>query len=201
MQLSIKTNFPDVQKKLQRLRSDIADKALPMAVNRTMDQARTAMQREITGTYNLKAAYVRQRLAIRRAVFKGNSLSFTASLLGTGKRSANLVAFLARKAPNNGRKGGPQVGFRIRKGGAISRVPGAFIGNKGRTVFLRVPGTKMASRRWSGKHGEQIKPVQTVDVPQMFNQRRINAAVVRVLQQRFPEVFEQQVRFYASRMR
>ena len=35
----------------------------------------------------------------------------------------------------------------------------------------------------------------------MFNQRRINAAVVRVLQQRFPEVFEQQVRFYASRMR
>ena len=190
MQLSIKTNFPDVQKQLKRLRSDIADKALPMAVNRTMAQARTAMQREITSAYNLKAAYVRQRLAIRRAIFKGNSLSFTASLLGTGKRSANLVAFLARKATNNGRKGGPQVGFRIRRGGAISRVPGAFIGNQGRTAFRR-----------TGPGRLPIEPLQTINVPQMFNQRRINAAVVRVLQQRFPEVFEQQVRFYASRMR
>jgi hypothetical protein len=190
MQLSIKTNFPDVQKKLQRLRSDIADKALSMAVNRTMEQARTAMQREITGTYNLKAAYVRQRLAISRAIFKGKSLSFTASLLGTGKRSANLVVFLVRKAPNNGRKGGPQVGFRIRKGGAISRVPGAFIGNKGRTAFRR-----------TGTGRLPIESLRTIDVPQMFNQGRINAAVVRVLQQRFPEVFEQQVRFYASRMR
>ena len=190
MQLSIKTNFPDVQRRLRRFQSDVADKALAMAVNRTMDQARTAMQREITGTYNLKASYVRQRLAIRRVSFKGNSLSFTASLMGTGKRSANLVAFLARNAANNGRRGGQQVAFRIRKGGALSRVPGAFIGNKGRTAFRRTGSARLP-----------IEALQTIDVPQMFNQRRINAAVVRVMQQRFPEIFEQQVRFYASRMR
>lgn len=190
MHLSIKTNFPEVQKQLDRLHKDLADKAVVMAVNRTMNVARTAMQREITSRYNLKAAYVRQRLAIRRASFKAGRLSFAASLLGTGKRSANLVAFLARKAPNNGRRGGPQVGFRIRKGGAISRVPGAFIGNKGRTAFRRTGSARLP-----------IEALQTIDVPQMFNQRRINAAVVKVIQERFLSVFEQQVRFYASRMR
>ena len=190
MQLSIKTNFPEVQQKLKRLQSDVADKALARAVNRTMDQARTAMQREITKTYNLRAGYVRQRLAVSRAVFKGPRMSLTASLMGTGKRSANLVAFLARRAPNNGRRGGPQTTFRITKGGAPTSITGAFVGNKGLTVFRR-----------TGSKRLPIEAVRTIDVPQMFNQTDINAAVVRVIQERFPQVLEQQVRFYASRMR
>lgn len=190
MKLSIQTDFPQVKQRLERLRADVADKALAMAINRTMDQARTAMVRQITRAYNIKAGFVRQRLAISRVSFKSGSMAFTASLTGTGKRSANMLAFVAREAPNNGRRGGPQLGFRIRRGGPITRVTSAFIGNKGRTVFARTGDARLP-----------IRALRTIDVPQMFNQREINAAVVQVIHDRFQAVFEQQVRFYASRAR
>jgi len=191
MKLSIQTDFPQVKQRLERLRADVADKALATAINRTMDQARTAMVRQITRAYNVKAGFVRQRLAISRVSFKRGSMAFTASLTGTGKRSANMIAFVARAAPNNGRRGGgPQLGFRIRRRGPITRVTSAFIGNEGRTVFVRTGDARLP-----------IRALSTIDVPQMFNQREINAAVVQVIHDRFQAVFEQQVRFYASRAR
>ena len=43
-----------------------------------------------------------------------------------------------------------------------------------------------------------ITAVQTIDVPQMFNQRRINAAVVRTMLARFPAIFEREASFAIS---
>ena len=60
MQISIKTNFPDVQRKLNALQADIRAKALASAVNKSVEQARTQMIREITSEFAVKASYVRR---------------------------------------------------------------------------------------------------------------------------------------------
>ena len=189
MRLSITTDFPRIQKELERLNDDVRRKATASALNRVVAQARTQMVREITRDYAVTAAYARQRLTIRRA-FAGGRINMEAVLSGSAKkRSANLINFNAKET----KKG---VTVRISRAGGRKLIRGAFIGNKGRTVFTRVDGTKMASRaQYRGKHAEKIKPVQTIDIPQMFNTRRINAAVVRAIREKFPDIMAREVRF------
>ena len=112
---------------------------------------------------------------------KSGSVSFTAILRGTGKRSANLIRFVERSislAQLKKRKkldDGKEIRFKIRKSGGLKVIKGSFVGNKGRTIFKRVEG------------GRKIKPVRTIDVPQMFNKRDINRRVQKIIVDKFPE--------------
>jgi cation transport regulator ChaB len=196
MQISIKTNFPEVQRKLATLHQDIRTKALASAVNKTMEQAKTQMIREITSEYNVSSAYVRERLRIRRATFSAGAFGIEAALIGgDGKRrAANVIRFTekvvslaqARKRGKAGTLG--ELRFKIRKSGGKQLIKGAFIGNRGRTVFVRTGNARLP-----------IKAVSTIDVPQMFNQKKINARVVATINAKFPELFERESKFYISR--
>ena len=194
MKLTISTNFEQVSRSLDRMREDVGARALASALNRTLEQARTAMSREIRQEFNMPAAKVSAALRVRRASFKAGRFRMEAVLESPSKRgrSLNLINFAARQT----RQG---VTVKIKTTGGRKVVKGAFIANKGRTVFERVPGKRMASRKWGGKHGEKIRPVQTIDVPQMFNTRRINAAVVAAMQARFPAIFERELAFALSK--
>ena len=182
MLINIRTNFPDVAAALGRLQDDMAGQVLARSLNRTMDIAKTVMSREIRTQFNLSAGYVRDRLRIKRAFAKAGQFSLSADLIGgDGKRrSANVIGFGARKT-------GDGVSVQISKG-KRKTITGAFIGNKGRTVFRR-----------TGKARLPIEPVRTIDVAQMFNTRRINAAVVAAMQMRFPVIFERELAFALSR--
>lgn len=182
MQINVRTNFPQVADALGRLQDSIASQVLARSLNRTMEQARTQMSREIRAEYNLPASFVRERLRIRKAFAKTGQFSLQAELIGGDgrRRSANVVRFGARQAQDG-------VSVVIRKG-QRKVIAGAFIGNKGRTVFKR-----------TGKPRLPIKPVQTIEVAQMFNTRRINAAVVAAIRQRFPAIFEHELRYALSR--
>lgn len=196
MKLDIKTNFPEVQRSLRQLRSDIGGRAMVSALNKTMAQAQTQMGREITSEYRVSSAYVRERLRLKRASFRDGQLSFTAELIGGNgkKRAANMIAFLERsvtlaQARKRGKEGTlNQLRFQVRKAGGKKVITGAFIGNKGRTVFVR-----------TSKGRLPIKAVSTIDVASMFNQKRINRAVVGAIQARFPSIFEREARFYVSK--
>lgn len=183
MEISLKANFPQVQAKLRTLQADLASTVAARAVNRTIDQAKTAMSKEIRAEFNVSAGYVRQRLHVTRASAKGGQLRITATLRGgDGKRrSANVIAFAARQTAQG-------VSVKIKRAGSRQTIKGAFVANKGRTVFQR-----------EGKARLPIKPVRTIDVPQMFNTRRINAAVVRTMQQKFPVIFERELAFALSK--
>lgn len=196
MKLDISTNFPDVQRKLQTLRADISSRVTASALNRTVEQARTQMTREITAEYNVTAAYVRDRLAIRRASFKQGTFEMRAELTGGSNRgrAANLIRFVeksvtlaqARKRAKAGDLN--QLRFQIRKAGGKRVIKGAFIGNKGRTVFIRTTDKRLP-----------IRALQTIDVGQMFNQRRINARVVALIKTKFPELFARDLKFYLGK--
>lgn len=183
MQLSISTNFADVQRKLDALRSDLRDTVLVRTVNRTIDGAKVDMGRSIRQEFNVTATYVRERLRVRKASFKVGRFNVEAELIGgDGKRrSANVIAFGARQVKQG-------VSVKIKRAGGRSVIKSAFIGNKGRTVFRRVGDARLP-----------IEPVRTIDVPQMFTTRRVNAAVIRAIEKRLPAIFDREARFALSR--
>lgn len=196
MKIDISTNFPEVQRKLQTLRDDISSRVTASALNRTVEQARTQMTREITAEYNVTSSYVRSRLAIRRASFKQGTFEMRAELTGGSSRgrSANLIRFAekavtlaqARKRAKAGDL--TQLRFQVRKTGGKKVIKGAFIGNKGRTVFIRTTDKRLP-----------IRALQTIDVGQMFNQRRINARVVSLIKTKFPELFARDLKYHLGK--
>jgi hypothetical protein len=196
MQMSITTNFPDVQQKLMQMRDDIARKAMASALNKTIEQAKTSMGREITREFNVTAGYVRERLRIRRASSGAGSLGLQASLAGgDGKRrSANVIAFAekfvtlaqAKKRSKDGTLG--QLRFKIKKSGGKQIIRGAFIGNKGRTVFIRTSDKRLP-----------IKAVSTIDIASMFNTKRINARVIAMIEAKLPEIFAREAAYFTSK--
>lgn len=185
--ISIKDNFPDVQRQLDELQRDVAEQALARAVNRTLDQGKTRMVRAITGEFNVKAGMVRESLRVKGASRKAGRFGIEGYLESPSKagRSRNLIHFAAKQT-----REGVQV--KVRRGGPAKLIKGAFIANKGNryggTVFQR-----------EGKDRLPIKALQTIDVAQMFNARRIRDAVVQVMRDRFPDVFQREARFYLAR--
>lgn len=196
MKLNVSMNFPAVKARMDSLEADIRDRATVSAVNKTMDQAKTQMARQIVERYAVTSSYVKERLRVRGASRKGGMLQIEATLIGGDgrRRAANIIAFVEKKttlaqARKRSRDGTlRQLFVKVKKGGPSKPLPGAFIGNKGRTVFER-----------EGKARLPIRPVQVIDVPQMFNTRSINKAVIDFISRKFPEVFEREARFFIDR--
>lgn len=177
--------FDEVQRKLSRLSTALArDQAMAMALNRVADRGRAEINRAVTERYAIKGDEVRNSVAIRRAVNKPGRLTAEISVFGSPSRrgrSVNLIRFLAaaqvqgRAVKLRGARTrradlaalGRELGFQIRRGGGLKRIPGAFVGNRGRTVFRR-----------TGKARLPIEPVQVIGVSQMFASREISARVL-----------------------
>lgn len=187
MQLTIKTNFPQVQAQLDRLQKDVGELALARAITRTLEQGRTQVVRSITSEFNVKAKDVRETLRIQAASRKGGSFRIEGFLESRSKRgrATNLIRFGAVQTKQG-------VRVKIKRGGPSKVIKGAFIANKGNsaggTVFQRV-----------GKDQLPIKAIQTIGVQQMFNAKRVKEVVVKLLETKFPEVFEREARFYIER--
>ncbi len=194
--ISISHDFPGVQRELDKLQKGIGEPALVRALNGVTAQAKTAMSKEIRAEFNIPAAKVNQALRVQRARMRNGALMFDAVLESPTQRgrSLNIISFQARET----RKG---ISFKIKKGGSRHVIAGAFIGNKGRTVFVREEAGDMPSRvKYGGSlHSRAIRAVQTIDVAQMFNTKRIHAKVVRVIREKFPEIFAREVKYYTDK--
>lgn len=183
MKLTLKHNFPDVQRQLDQLHQDIREKVLVRAVNSTLAQGQTRMSKEISTEFNIASREVKARMQILKANFRNGLFRVSGTLQVTNKRgrSLNLINFAAKQTKEG-------VSVKILRTGGRKLVRGAFIANQGRTVFQRVGKTRLP-----------IKAVQTIDVPQMFNTKRINRIVVRLLEEKFPEIFAREAKYYTDR--
>lgn len=190
--IKMRHNFPEVAKKLDQLGQKVGDKALVRALNATVEQGKPEMARRISQEFMMTSAQVKDRLAVQRASARGGALRFQASLEATrrGKgRSMNLIAFVEKKVTlAEGRrraKAGTQnqFQFQIKRTGGKKMIKGAFIANNGRTVFIR-----------TGKARLPIKALNTIDVGQMFNTKRINSVVRTVMLKRFEANFNRELR-------
>lgn len=206
----IKQNFPDVQRQVDQLHDDIRNQALVRAINRTIEPARPDMAREISREFNVSVTRAKDTLVIKRGSFRQGRLRIEASLESKSRRgrSLNLINFVeksvtlaqAAKRRKAGEGGSYVLGhgtvvskalelrFKIKRGGPWKVIPGAFVANQGRTVFVR-----------EGEKRLPIKALQTIDIAQMFNTKRINARVREAMLGRFPGIFEHEARFYTER--
>lgn len=183
--ISIRHNFPEVARKLNLLADDIGNKALVRALNKTIDQGKTEMARGISKEFRISVGTAKERLAVTRASAKPGTLRFEAKLEATKRgqgRSMNLIAFMTSGARQT-RKGMTQVKFQVKRSGGRKTITGAFVGNKGRTMFIR-----------TGKERLPIQALNTIDIPQMFNARRINDVVRQVMLTRFRSNFDRELR-------
>lgn len=205
--IDIRENLDAVKAELSRLQADIRDKAIARALNRTMEQAKTQMTRGISAEFAIKSAEVRTALKISPAKGGYGGGLLTADLYAHQpkfSRGRNLIRFGARQVVGAEKKLvrflGPRgwaqrvvpvgggVTVKIKRGGRRTLIRHAFIANQGRTVFIR-----------EGSARKPIKALTTIGVGQMFNTRRINAVVVRVIKAKFPEILAREVRFYVER--
>lgn len=175
------TGLDEVQKQIGRLSSEMQQgKALSAAINKVASKAQVEIRRTVTERYQIRADEVRGSLNLQSAR-SGNPADITAIInifgsLSKKGRSLNMAHFLAavqaagRAVKVRGAKGTKkqlaalekQIGFAIKRGGGIKTIPGAFVGNKGRTIFMR-----------TGPGRLPIKPVQVIGVSQMFSSKAI----------------------------
>lgn len=184
--LNVRTNFPEVMAKLSQVSDQIGNRAMVRALNTTITQGKTEMARDISKEFRISVGTAKDRLEVSRASSKGGVYKFEASLQATRKakgRSMNVIAFVGA-LPKRTKKGKmAQIKFQIKRQGGKKTITGAFVGNKGRTLFIR-----------EGKGRLPIKAVSTIDIPQMFNTRRINEVVQQVMLDKFEANIERELR-------
>ncbi len=176
-------NFPQLTRWLATMPAEVYEKAAISALNKVVAQARTAMSREIRKEFNLPASTVNDALSIGRAWRGQGFMHWEAKLESPSRRgrAMNLIHFSATQTKSG-------VSVKIKRAGARKVLAGAFIANKGRTVFRRV-----------GKARLPIEPLQTIAVPQMFNAQRVNAVVIQFIKDKLPTVFASEAKLYLSR--
>lgn len=193
--ISIKTNFPEVARALDRLSGDIGNKALVRAMNATIKAGRSDMARGISKEFRVTQAQAKERLDVDYARVKGG-FKFSAELSATRPlglfnddwRGMNMIHFVVGGQPRRTKKGVMrQLNFQIKRTGGRKQIKGAFIATNPKTggtaVFVR-----------SGKARYPIETKTTIDIPQMFNTRRINDVVRQAMLARFQASFDRELR-------
>lgn len=202
--MSIKHDFPQLQARLGRISDEIKrDKAIALALNKVGAKGKTAASKHIRANYEMRLSDVNPKLSITKASRKLGSLTVILEPLpGSRGRSQNVIRFLEKKVTfaevKRRRKAGtlssthqirgrsvtnPILHFRIRRGVVGKRIDGAFVGNKGRTVFRRTGDARLP-----------IKPIHTIDVPGMFSAKRVLDAVVDRINQELPVEMDRAIR-------
>ncbi len=208
----------EVMQNLKRIGDDLGKgQATGAALNKVAAKAQAEINRSITQRYAIKADQVRNSIFISPASAKSGNLQAEISIFGSPSkrgRSMNMIRFLAayqalgRAMKTRGYRGskkeikalGVQLGFQVLRGSGLKQIPGAFVGNKGRTVFIRVPGKQMSSR--SGKltkHSEAIVPVQVIGVSQMFSGAVIRGRVMQKIADDLPIEMQRAVEMILAR--
>lgn len=171
---------------LNKLSYDLRDKAAAMAINKTAAKANTELARAITDEFNIQQSEVKNSVSIGKASAKLGLLEAVISVFGSRSKrgmSMNVSHFLeksitmaeAKRRAKRGDlvtlgKGGrmyPILGFKFKNGSGVKHIKGAFIGNNGRTVFIRTGDARLP-----------IKPVQMIGVSQMFTTKTVNKRVM-----------------------
>ena len=184
------SGFDGLKRKIDRLPAEMRDKAVRPAINKVAAKGTAELTRAITDEYAVKASEVRNAVWVRKA--HGDLLEAVITVFGSAKRrgrSLNLIHFLAavqaagkahavrgkRVSKADRAALDKQLGFIIKKAGGIKKIEGAFLGNKGRTVFIR-----------EGKGRLPIKPLQVIGFSQMFNSKRVSARVMKKINDELP---------------
>lgn len=175
-------NLESVKTSLEQQAKGMRDKAIGPALNKVAEKAVAEINRAIPQEYAVKAAEVRNAVSVQKA--RQGLMSATIQIFGSARkrgRSLNLIHFLAavqaagRSVKTRGARTSKremdrlngQLGFLIKRAGGLKKIDGAFVGNRGRTIFRR-----------TGQARLPIEPLQVIGFSQMFTSRRISSRIL-----------------------
>jgi hypothetical protein len=194
MQVSVKDNIAQVLARMRMYKQDVVDKAVPRALNRTADQARTAIGRELRAEgYNLSAAEIKSAIATIRAS-KGRLVA----QLRVGRKTKSLISFDAKETKD---------GVRVKVHGPAKLIKGAFIAQRlngvsgvyvedksaGKIVIRRQKQYKKGSR--GGWHDYPARKLYGPSVGGVYANERIQATMMRVIAELFTARLEHEIKY------
>lgn len=160
MQIKVNVDVEGALKGLDDLEREYAPRATVAALNKVGVTARTEAARQISAETGLPVSQVKKYVPL----VKANKWTLSA-VISALPWAPNLARFSARQT----KQGVSANAWRQRK---IYR--GTFLGNQGRTAFKRV-----------GKARLPIEPVHGPSVPRTFIGEKTQAAIQRVVRERF----------------
>jgi hypothetical protein len=196
----------NLQAKLASLPGELKDRAVAAALNRTAEKARTEIDRAVRDEYVISSDRVRSSIALRQASAARGTLTAEVQIFGSPSkrgRSMNVIAFMERKvslaeARRRGKRNElfvqskgrllPILRFVFKRGSGAKVIEGAFVGNKGRTIFRRV-----------GKARLPIEPIRVIDVGQMFRSKKVSRRVLDRINRDLPVEVDRAVKSVIAR--
>lgn len=191
-----------------------AQQAATSAINKMMDQTRTAGVKKITETYNIKRSDItatgtgKARLSVKRASW--SNMTATLSISG---RSISLSYFGAKQVA--GATVRARLGSAIKQG-KVSRqmknagpVPQGVMVElvRGRKTFMPHAFLTTMKNGHIGvfnRHGKARLPIlekSMVSVPTMFSSRPVKEEIRRVISEKWPGIFKREIAYYMGRNR
>ena len=183
IKISVETNFKQVAVKMFELRTEVLEKAKVRALNKVAAQAKVAASKEIRAAgYNMKAAAIKQKITIKRAM-NGNAVV----VIRCSGKPIPLIQFSARET-NAGVSVSVKNGRKLIKGAFIATMP---TGHRG--VYVRVGNQhKKVNGKW---HGLPIKELFGPSIPAAFGNEIVTAALVNLVRAKFPAILEHEIKF------
>jgi len=189
MRISAQIDMSRAIEKLRTLPQKVQDRAIKDTINKVADRTNTAMKREITGEYTMKSGRVGEQLKVIKASNKGAVIQAILKATGSGK-GRNIGSFKFSVVKGSGPykyvrakmkdgswkmlkvRAGAGVKYQIKKNGAVHFLPGAWLATNGVAVLFR-----------DQRQDYKVRGFTTIDVPEMFNAKRINQRVIEFAKQ------------------
>ncbi len=124
MKIDVRSNIKEVSKTMSKLDRQVIPKATVMGLNKGITNVRTQVVRRVSKTTGIKQKHLRQLITVSKA----GKVKGPVAVFALREKYPNLIRFNARKV---------KLGVSATAWGFRKIYEGAFIGNKGRTVFAR----------------------------------------------------------------
>lgn len=199
MQLDIRGDFGPAKRYLDGLAENLRNKALARALNEVGRQTKTKARQEIVAEFNLKASDVSSMLFVEKAKPRFDRLAVSIQARSKRGRSLNVIRFVERSVTLAQAKKRRKAGTQDRIFVKIKRDGGTKMLSKPKWAasmpFIltnkKSGGTFVAARTDGGRYS--IQGVQTVDVPSMFNTKRINSRLLANIRLIFPTILKREI--------
>ena len=193
MKLDVRSNIDEVLAKMNGHRRDVVEKAIPLALNRVGEMARTHVGRQIRAEgYNFSASEILG--AVRLSKANRGRLMVT---MGIRRRAKLLLNFNARETKR---------GVRVKVKGAVKLLKGAFIGqlrNGEHAVFIedKSAGQTILRKGRQYKHGSkggwQAYPVRKLYGPSVggaYAHEKVQGAMRTFILERFQDRLKHEIK-------
>ena len=192
--INVRTNIAEVLASMDSFKSDVVDKAIPRALNRTGEMARTEASRRMRDDgYNFTAAEIKQAMSLFKA---------TSGRLVTTIKVKRKVKSLMQFSPRESK-----AGVTVKVHGAKKLIKGAFIGQlrngsqgvyvedkaAGKTVVRHAKQYKRGSR--GGWHDFPIRKLYGPSVGGAYSSERIQEIMETMIRETFADRLAHEIKY------